>query len=198
MIREVHHRVKNALALVISMIHLQERKENNPEVREKLHDVSLRLHAVAEVQDLLQSAQTLASTDVGALLRRLTEGLDGEFGKTVHCGAEAGIMVDSDRATTIAIIANELITNGLKHAGSAVSVRCRAEGLDLVVDVLSDGGSLPADFTFQSSSGFGLRMAKAMADGSGGQLSAQNRATGVQFELKLPLEGNSQLPPQNA
>jgi two-component sensor histidine kinase len=197
-IREVHHRVKNALALVIGMVHLQERKEEDPQVRERLHEVSLRLQAVTEVQELLQSAQTLAATDVGTLLSRLCERLDGEFGKILRCEAESGIDVDTNQATTIAIIANELITNGMKHAASTVSASCRKEGRVIVVNITSDSGPLPEDFDLQSSPGFGLRMAKAMADGGGGQLLARNSASGVQFELRLPLQQERQDTPPDA
>ena len=188
MLQEVHHRVKNALALVIGMVQLQQRKEVDQQIRDRLHEVSLRLQAVAETQDLLQSAQSMASTDVGDLLHRLCQRLNGEFGKVLTCEAESGIEVDTAQATTIAIIANELITNGLKHAGSTVSARCRKEHGFVQLSITSDGEPLPEDFDFQASPGFGLRMAKALTDGCGAQLLARNGATGVQFELKIPLD----------
>jgi two-component sensor histidine kinase len=188
MIREVHHRVKNALALVVSMIRMQVRKEEDQPVQDKLNEVALRIQAVAETQDLLQSAHTLEATDVGVLLKRLCERLDEHFGKAVTCEVEMGIEVDASRATTIAIIANELITNGLKHAGSTVFVTCRTEGYAIVVNINSIGASLEEDFELQSSPGFGLRMARAMADASGGELLARTGTTGVEFELRLPLQ----------
>lgn len=94
--------------------------------------------------------------------------------------------MDAGKATTIAVIANELITNGLKHAGSTVTASFRTEGNIMVLNVTSGGASLGEGFDFQSSVGFGLRMAKAMADGCGGELLARTSATGVQFELRLP------------
>ncbi len=188
-IREVHHRVKNWLQLAVSMIRLRARRQDNPAVRTEMEHLQTQLRALAELQDILQNTTDLDRIDVRDLLKRLIDRLSyGDFGRIALLGT-ASPVVGPEIATPVAIIANELITNSLKHARGSVNVRLDADAAAISITVYDDGPGLPAPLDVEAGVGFGLKAASALASTAGGSLTADNAPRGgAVFRLVLPLE----------
>ena len=185
-VAEVHHRVKNALQLPISMLGLLSRR--HPDQRPLLDSVSGQLVAVAEIQNLLQHDETLDRVDIVRLIGRLCRHLQ-------QAGAEKAISyrpetadcaVDTARATQAAIVVNELLTNALKHARSTVVLTLACEGEDIVMTVRDDGRGVGAG-TGPEGSGFGLRMIAMIAARLGGTVAVADAPEGgAEAVLRMP------------
>jgi two-component sensor histidine kinase len=186
-IREVHHRVKNALQLMVSMISLRVAKAQNPATRAELEEIALRIRAIADVQDLLQSTTKLDVVDPGALLARLCEQLQKGYPGTIRYQGEDGHSIDAAKATSLAIIANELVTNAMKHGDGIIDVSCQFTPSTVELAVSDNGPGLPENFDVDSNDRFGLRVARTMAESIGGRLTASNEPSrGATFRLELP------------
>ncbi len=185
-VREVHHRVKNALQLMVSMIGLRMSHIGDPRTRSELEEVSAKIRAIADVQDLLQSANTLDVVDPGSLLGRLCAQLQkGYDGRIIYRG-ESGHAINAVTATSLAIIVNELVTNAMKHGHGVIEVECDIARQSIDLTVSDNGPGLPENFDVNGNERFGLRIAKTMADSIGARLTANNGADrGATFRLEL-------------
>jgi two-component sensor histidine kinase len=191
-IREVHHRVKNALQLLVSMISLRSRKLNDPEARHQLEYMAAQFRAIAEVQDLLQNSSGLDKVEPCALLGQLCQQLQKSYAGEIRFSGNDGGSLDHETAASMAVITNELVTNAMKHSHDLVEVTCEVDSTCVSVTVVDDGPGLPADFDIRSSEGFGLRTAYMMAENTNANLTtAAGSAKGATFRLEIPVAHSS-------
>jgi len=119
-IREMHHRVKNNLQLVASILNLQARKANDPTVESTLKENVNRVLSIAAIHDiLLNTAEDLRTVKSTVLLERLRRNLQALIPphKDIRLMiADDGIDMDSDVATSVALVITELVTNAFQHA----------------------------------------------------------------------------------
>jgi two-component sensor histidine kinase len=116
LLREVHHRVKNNLQMIASLVRISSRQGPSSQ-RPVLDDVTRRIMAVGQVYDQVHKADDLSKLDLGAYLRAICDQLSAAFG---HSGVALRpslepIMVNIDTALPVGLIAQELVTNAFKH-----------------------------------------------------------------------------------
>lgn len=174
LLREVHHRVRNNLQVVTSLVRLKLRQEQGRELRDGLAEVLGRIESVALVHDTLHAAGRPARVPFGAYLRRLAEGLAG-----LHGGAASVALavestgeeeLDLEMAATLGLVANELVMNAFRHAfpagrGGRVDVLFTGGADRIELAVRDDGVGLR-----QQGTGTGLRLAQSFASQLGGEL----------------------------
>ena len=136
--QEIHHRVKNNLQTVASLLRLQARAEG-VDPRKALEDSVNRVLAIAAVHEVL-TEQREDDVDVGELLERLrgmlVQGLAP--GKRVEASLEP-LAVGGDRATALALVFTELFQNALEHGGQSVQVELAGRDGEVVLTVADDG-----------------------------------------------------------
>ena len=116
-LREIHHRVKNNLQMVASIMNLQARQTKNEEVRRAFRENTARVLSIAAIHDLLTRADN-APVVLGELFEKLARNLQSlsDAASPVRILVEGDrVLVDPDRATHIALVVNELVSNSLKH-----------------------------------------------------------------------------------
>jgi two-component sensor histidine kinase len=189
-VREVHHRVKNGLQLMLSMIQLRARDRADPALKAELTDMASRVNAMAQVNDLLQSAPSFDAMEITALLQSLCDHLRQASTKDIDFTRCPPVLIDTDVATTVAIIVNELLTNALKYACRRVQIDCAVHGQELEITVRDDGPGLPPGFDFKQTERFGLRTALLLAGQIKARLTALPAAAegGAGFRLSIPLD----------
>ena len=118
LVTEIHHRVKNNLQTVVSLLSLHANSTSDPRVVEALLEAGGRVQAIARLHESLYASANLAEINFGDYLRQLTDEL-----RNMHGRAEISLQVDVDdvvvgmeTAVPLGLIANELIVNSLKHA----------------------------------------------------------------------------------
>lgn len=186
LMREMNHRVKNNLALVVSLISLQARegKGVDPE------SLKARIGAISHVHDLMHQAADAVHVDFATMLADIAGSqamIPVESGITVHSVLQPGILLGPDRITALSVIAAELITNAVKHAftgrlGGTIRIRLYREG-DTVVLVIADNG---VGLSRQSTRRSGKAIVEALVEQIGGELSYETNC-GVTSILRFPL-----------
>jgi two-component sensor histidine kinase len=128
LVKEMNHRVKNSLALVVGMLRLQAREISHPEVEQHLEDATLRVGAIARVHEQLYQSADVERFDVGRYIEAICKDLSASFAQCeIHVQAQTGIIISTDRAISSALIVNELVSNAAKHAyqGKGAGNVCR-------------------------------------------------------------------------
>lgn len=196
LLHEVNHRVKNSLQLVASLLNLQAAAAGNDEIRSALTEASSRIIAIALVHERLYKSDEVRTVDLGTYLRDLEHSLSASAGQcTIRIDAAPDLVIETDRAIWIAVIANELVTNAAKHAyphGEACIVDIVLKRLDgpMVELCIADHGSgLPAGFDPTLSRGLGMRVMIALAR----QLNAtfEFGSPGTRLILRFPLRAGA-------
>jgi two-component system, chemotaxis family, CheB/CheR fusion protein len=118
-IREIHHRVKNNLQVIVSLVSLQSSHTNDPQLIAALEETEGRLRAIARIHERLYASDDLTAVEFAAYLANLVQelvALHSESANQIELAFEAADMVmQIERAIPLGLIANELIVNSLKH-----------------------------------------------------------------------------------
>jgi PAS domain S-box-containing protein len=197
LLKEVHHRVKNNLQVITSLINMQLRRLKDATARETLEQCQHRVQAIALTHEKLYQSKTLASVSLPDYIRSLAQGIVGAASVTaqsVHLDLDiADIELPVDQAIPCGLILNELIVNALKHAfpgqqQRSIRVSCdRVEVTHVRLIVTDNGVGMPAHFDFTRCHSMGLQLVGALA----GQLHGDfeiDTDVGARFQLTFPLE----------
>jgi PAS domain S-box-containing protein len=177
LLREMHHRIKNDLTLVGSLLQLQAAKSDSPEVREMIAVSQQRLLCVAGVHDALYQSESLNRVNLKTYILRLGDAITALVGSDrnwLHFELE-DTHVPLREAVQYGIIINELITNALKHAfpsgfvaGPSVLVRLQRMPGALTITVSDNGDGLPARLKPAESPTLGLQIVHLLTEQLGG------------------------------
>jgi two-component sensor histidine kinase/putative methionine-R-sulfoxide reductase with GAF domain len=179
--QEIHHRVKNNLQTVASLLRLQARGEESIDPRKALDDSVNRILAIAAVHEVLTERRD-DDVELGELLERLramlVQGLGAD--KRVDTALEP-VSLAGDRATALALVFSELFQNALEHGGQSVRVELAHRNGDVVLAISDDGTGLAG-----SPSGTGLSIVQALVrDELRGELSLRDDG-GMRAEVVFP------------
>jgi PAS domain S-box-containing protein len=185
LLNEVHHRVKNNLQVITSLLRLEARRSTLPETQSVLKDMQGRIHSMALLHESLYRSGIFASVDLGSYIKQIaTQAFRAQASGAARLELNlASLQVNMDLATPCGLLVNELVSNCLKHAfpeGRRGEVRIELEAVpwaDLphVADApdlaapnyasalwrlrVSDTGvGLPADFETRRSQSLGLQL----------------------------------------
>ena len=176
--QEIHHRVKNNLQTVASLLRL---RASGADPQRALADSVDRILSIAEVHDLLTASRE-GDVDLSDLIRRVAAMLGHGLGAPAAAAEIAHVEVPGDAATAVALIFSELYANALEHGGGDVRVTLRRDGARIELEVADAGPGLPADFDPERS--LGLKIARALAaDQLRGELVLADAAPGVAARL---------------
>ncbi len=201
-IREIHHRVKNNLQTVSSLLRLQGRRVEVAEAKAAIDESVRRIRSIALVHEILaQNARDKVS--FGEVVRPI---VDMVAGALVSPEAPISFRVvgqgpdlPAATASSLAVILNELLQNAVEHGfppgseGGSVTVELATSATELVIRVHDDGVGLPPGFDLASDPGLGLTIVRSLASGElGGRLSLRPaRDRGSVAELAVDLTGLS-------
>ncbi len=196
LLRELQHRVKNSLTIIVSLIGLESSKSGSAELRESLESLESRVSALAALYDILYDTGGIERLPLAAYLDRVVDAAAESLGadeKGISLTRDiAPIAMDMKRAVSLGLIVNELVTDCLKYAfpGGArgtVRVSLRAEAGRYLLVVEDDGVGLPEGFDPDSVDGFGFKLVGMLARQLHGEFSWSSR-DGSRFSLSIPAE----------
>jgi two-component sensor histidine kinase len=195
-IREVHHRVKNNLQTIGSLLRLQGRRLAAGDGREALEEAERRIRSIALVHEILSrdaGEEVPFDEIVGPLVRMAKEaftfpGVPVDF-KVVGAAGELPATI----ATPLAVVLTELLQNAVEHAfpqggtGGQVRVEMSNDGERLRILVADDGPGFPPDFSIGSTRSLGLSIARSLIESQmTGTIETRNDG-GATVELTVPL-----------
>jgi two-component sensor histidine kinase len=156
--QEIHHRVKNNLQTVASLLRLQARASENIDPRKALEDSVNRILAIAAVHEVLTERRE-DDVDLAELLGRLRAMLVQSVGvgREVQATFEP-VLLAGQRATSLALVFSELLGNAIEHGGTHIAIDLAQQGGELVLSVSDDGPGLSE----AEPSGTGLSIVRAL------------------------------------
>ena len=202
LLKEVHHRVKNNLQIVTSLLRLQAGRSPHPEVLEVLEDTRLRVHSMALLHETLYRSDNLARINFAAyveeLCRHLRRSAGAVMARVTLENKVAPIGLPLDLSLPCGLIINELLSNALKHAfpgdrQGLVTVSLEpAPDKQLVLRVTDNGVGPPPIKDLTATPTLGLRLISGLASQLGGKLTVdQPDGIGTAFQVVFPAPGDA-------
>lgn len=202
LLKEIHHRVKNNLQIVSSLLQLQSAYIKDPQALTIFEESRDRIKSMSLIHEQLYQSNDLALIDFPEYLRNLLSMIfaahrpHGEGSARIEPRLHVDpIALDLDTAIPVGLMANELVTNSLKYAFAGrergvVSVELRRSGEDVAqatagrctLTVRDDGVGMPPEFAFAKATSLGLRLVRILAKQIGGELEYSSGA-GAEFRV---------------
>lgn len=216
LIKEVHHRVKNNLQVIASLLRLQAGAHDNPELSAALRESQTRVESMALIHEQLYESENLREVDLARhadlLLTSLfhSYGVDpariaGRVAIPLSAGS-APLVLEVNQAIPAGLILNELISNALKHAfpgGRTGSITIEGEQRNgqIILSVHDDGVGLAEDFEAHGAKSLGLQIVKILTRQLRGELTVERsaavsapqpaqRSAGATFRISFPERQN--------
>jgi two-component sensor histidine kinase len=173
LLKEMHHRVKNNLAMIASLLRMQKRRTRNAEAAQTLAVTYAQIESLSTAHELL-SQESIGLTTVHEIARRVADIAIADLlppkKKIVVETSEAAVTVASEHATILALVLNELICNAILHGlerrnQGKVTVLAREDAGDggrVEIEVSDDGDGLPEDFSLERNAGLGLSIVQTL------------------------------------
>ena len=198
LLQEVHHRVKNNLQVISSIINMQARKIERGAAREALVQCQTRVLAIALIHEKLYQSKDYSQVDFADYMRGIAAQVFRAGGRGLdNVSLELGVAdvpLGIDRAIPCGLIVNELVSNALKHAfpdgrTGTIRVRLRRVGerrIELRVE--DDGVGLPANFAIEQAQSMGLQLVMTLSEQLEGTLLVES---GSRATFSLTFDGDS-------
>jgi PAS domain S-box-containing protein len=171
LLREIHHRVKNNLQVIVSLLSMHARHVADPHAAELIIETQNRVRAIARIHESLYGSSDLSMVRFGSYLNRLASDLVSFYGMrdrvATHVQAEE-ITLEIERAIPLALITNELLCNALKHGfpegrTGVISVALTQNGADARLCVFDDGIGLPKSVNLDTATSMGFHLIRILS-----------------------------------
>jgi len=202
-IREIHHRVKNNLQTISSLLRLQGRRLESPEAKAAVEESVRRVRSIALVHEILsrEAGEDVPFLEIVRPICRMVEDAFHSAERPVRCTIEGDAgNLPAQIATPLAVVLNELLQNAFDHAypddlgGGEVVLALQRTSDELVVRVTDDGVGLPAGFSIEATTGLGLSIVRTLVTSElAGSIEMVDAGgppprRGAVVELRVPVE----------
>jgi PAS domain S-box-containing protein len=195
LLREIHHRVKNNLQIIASLLNLQSRYISDPNVLECIRDSQSRVRAMALVHERIYRSHNIAEINLKDYLIYLTKQIISFYNSQSKVAITVNmddIMADIDTVIPVGLIMNELVSNSLKHAFSkgpkgTISITCILKDATTLHCVYHDNGSgMPTGLDWKNTESLGLRLVNNLVDQLNGTIDL-GTGEGTAFIMELQM-----------
>jgi two-component sensor histidine kinase len=174
LLKEIHHRVKNNLQIVSSLLSLQSENVLDEKYLSLIRDSRNRIASMALVHEMLYSSKSLEKIDASEYIERLSESIQrslaGPDSKiTFDYKIESGIWLDIDHIIPLGLILNEVISNSIKYGfpkqkNGKINIVMKNIGTDYSLTVGDNGVGLPKGFNIEKTSSLGMQLISMLCD----------------------------------
>lgn len=193
LMKEIHHRVKNNLMIMSSLLNLQSRYIEDEKTLTVFQDSQNRAKAMALIHQKLYQSTDLKNIDFGDYIRNLTTELFQSMVMVfdnikLEFNVE-DIKVDLNMVVPLGLIVNELVTNSIKHAfpgdkHGTITLELYRKDKDIVLKVSDDGVGLPEDLDYRNADSLGLKLVTTLIRQINGELTV-DKSQGTAFTLNF-------------
>jgi len=203
--KEIHHRIKNNLQVISSLLDLQADKFNDKKVVEAFRESQNRVISMALIHEELYKEERTDTLNFSDYLKKLAENLFQTYrvsSKNIHLNLdlEENMLFDMDIAVPLGIIVNELVSNSIKHAfmgrdkgeiliklhreESKVRKTEGTKSTNFVLSVLDNGIGIPKNLEFEELDSLGLQLVSSLVEQLDGELGLK-RNNGTEFTIRF-------------
>lgn len=203
LVMEVHHRVKNNLAIISGLLQLQAMQSNDENLSSKLMESTLRISSIAMVHELLYKSEHLSSINISDYLERLIPHVKNSLERehlnvTIHTYIE-DLELNINQAVPLGLMLNELITNSFKYAfvnreTGSIEVSFYQKGRKFFFDYQDDGIGLPDDVDFNNPERMGLTLVQSQLEQMEAEYQSESKeGFRLSFSFKLKQKGSQSM-----
>jgi len=195
LLREVHHRVKNNMQVISSLLNLQAGRITDPKLRGPFQESQGRVRAMSLIHETLFRSDSLGVIDfreyVSSLARDLFQAYATSSGRIALKIEAEKIELGLDQAVPLGLVINELMANSLKYAfpgGRRGEIRVQARSLDqdeVELAVSDNGVGLPQDFNWRGAKTLGLSIVAGLVETQLGGTVSLDRQRGARFSIRF-------------
>jgi len=173
LLKEIHHRVKNNLQIISSLLSLQANRTDDEHLKRIMNEAKNRIGSMALIHQKIYQSGNLSSVDFQAYIEQMAQSIDANFNHEKKSIAQHidthGISLDIDTSIPLGLIINELLTNSYKYAfagrsSGTLSISLKEKNAEeLELHVSDDGQGLPPGFDPSSLNSLGVKLVKGLA-----------------------------------
>lgn len=196
LIQEIHHRVRNNLQIITSLLNLQSTYVEDVITHRIIQDSQNRVRALALIHEDLYQSDDMTLLNLSDYLKRLGNQLYRSMRVditryTLDVDAEQ-LMVPADIATPVGLMVNELLSNAFKHAfvsreTGTVLLKIGLRDENILITVSDDGVGLPSNFSIDKADSLGMMLVLSLSEQVNGKIT-YNGDRGTSFEVSIPLQ----------
>lgn len=170
LLQEIHHRVKNNLAVISGLLYLQQEELEESAAKSAFRKMQSRIDSVALIHEKLYGSESLSDIDLAEYITELTEALvqTNTGRKDIQLKKELQpVKVGIQEAVSFGLTVNELLTNAYKHAFNnrnqgVIKISLKTNGMSRILSISDNGRGLPDDFFEQTHSSFGMSLVQSL------------------------------------
>lgn len=190
LLREIHHRVKNNLQIIMSLLNLQSSYSQEASSKKVFRESINRIRSMALIHEKLYQTTNMSQINFGNYIFDLVNHLRSTYissGHSINIEYEVeDFTLNMDPSITLGLIVNEVISNSLKHAfpdtGGTIRVKANAENETIFINISDDGVGLPNDMDIAASDSLGLQLIHSLSQQINAEYNIKNR-NGTSFSL---------------
>jgi len=195
LLREIHHRVKNNMQIISSLLNLQSENEKDERFLRMIKDSRNRINAMAIIHEMLYASADFKYTNFSTYARKLTKSLMDSYAMDAtivfNIGADRTLSFVVDKMIPLGLILNEAITNSFKyafpkdHPSPEITITLTGNPMDGYEMMISDNGvGLPADFDEKKDMNLGMQLIFLLAEQLDGKMKLI-RGNGTAYKLRF-------------
>ena len=196
LLAEIHHRIKNNMQVITSIIGMEEEKIQDPLVRAIFKKNRNRIQSIACVHELAYKSSQFARISLAELVKKITStilySLQGEKRSISFDTNVSDVTIDLDKAVPFGILINELVTNSVMYAfpegrTGTITITLRTEGKNMIFVFADDGEGYPPGIDFEYPQSSGLELIRGLTKQLRGTVEKMN-IKGTSYRFVFPLE----------
>jgi PAS domain S-box-containing protein len=197
LLHEVHHRVKNNMQVINSLLKLQSNTIENDQIKEILNASQSRVYAMSAVHETLHGSEILSEIDLKDYLSKVTTSIFQTYsvnpGKVKLNSDIEETPISLNQAYPLGLITNELISNSLKYAfpenkKGEITVSLKKLDKEFELIIMDDGVGMPDDFDWKNSSTLGFKLVRTLVENQlDGSIDKESKK-GTKFIIKFNIE----------
>ncbi len=196
LLKEIHHRVKNNLQLISSLLSLQTRNAKKVSTEELVYEIRNRIQSISLLHEMLYLNEELSSVDFAGYLEKLAESLLSYYGLSHQVTLNLNltpVMLVLDQSIPCGLLANEIVTNVLKHAfpdqrGGILEIGLSRENGKVKLLISDNGVGLPENISVKTATSLGLELIRKLAKKLRGTLEIESKGGTRVTLIFQPLE----------
>jgi PAS domain S-box-containing protein len=196
LLHEIHHRVKNNMTVISSLLKLQAGQVDNDQAKAALMDSQNRVQSMSTIHETLYQSDNLSAVDMNTYLSNLAKAIaqNYSFGSKVNLLVESkNVLIGAKQASPIGLIVNELITNSYKYAfpdnqEGEIKINLQKIENQIQLEYADDGIGIPEDYNWRNTKSMGLNLVKMLAENQlDGSIDMESNS-GTKFTIKFNID----------